>query len=147
MGTKIVRCSLCTQLPESRGFHFGKTGLLCPTGSKAGSNRWRANRYRAQTGTAYHFIPHTSSFTEKLTAAAWSVVFADSLNHLGPWHPQPAVIQLIMQMPDIDHANAGWKWWRCFTRIQTESQIIVGPKAGRFRSVLMKETNNELLHA
>ena len=34
MGSKIVRCSLCTQLPESRGFHFGKTGPLCPTGSK-----------------------------------------------------------------------------------------------------------------
>ena len=34
MGSKTVRCGLCTQLPESRGFHFGKTGLLCPTGSK-----------------------------------------------------------------------------------------------------------------
>ena len=32
MGSKIVRSSLCTQLPESRGFHFGKTGQLYPTG-------------------------------------------------------------------------------------------------------------------
>ena len=38
MDSKIVKYSLCTQLPESCGFHLGKTGLLCPTGSKAGGN-------------------------------------------------------------------------------------------------------------